>query len=124
MQPQVDTPLTVPDPALGPFINEVRVAIHCDTPFAEIHYTTDGSAWESTSQVYTGPFIMSNLSPEHNLVRAVATKPRMAMSPEATQDYMVKPEMKEDGSQTEDALWMGDLHGQGDPLFIPKLHSG
>jgi len=95
VQPQVDAPLIVPDPALGPFTNEVRVAIHCDTQFAEIHYTTDGSdpaARESTSQVYTGPFIMSNLSPEINMVRAVAIKPHMAMSPEATRDYVVKPE--------------------------------
>lgn len=62
----VEAPTITPNG--GTFTDQVTVTLETDTPNADIHYTTDGSAPTPNSSRYTGPFTLT----ETMTVKAIA----------------------------------------------------
>ena len=123
VQPQVATPAITPDASTGPFKDKVMVSISCDTDWAQIWYTMDGSdpASDANRHLYTEPFEMKRLSPAKDTIRAVATKRRMAMSEEAMQDYVIKPEACTPEFEDEGGIY---IEGFDVPLSCHAHHHG
>ena len=55
-------------PSSGTYYNPIEVSISCRTPGATIHYTTDGTAPDTLSPVYTAPFSVNH----DMMVKAIA----------------------------------------------------
>jgi len=122
VQPQVDTPQILPAGAESPFKDSVEVRLLCDTPGAQVRFTTDGSDPTSESAlVYSGPFIMSNLSPAKNVVRVVAFKAHMAQSVEVTEDYVIKPGACTPSFDVQEGVYVQGLEVH---ISCPVLHHG
>ncbi len=81
--PQVATPTF--NPAGGTYNGIQSVTISCATYDVTIRYTTDGSAPNASSPVYTGPIKIS----ENTTINAYATKPGMVDSNVATAIYVI-----------------------------------
>jgi hypothetical protein len=94
VQPQVAAPIILPLDSQGPFKDSVQVSIVCQTPGAETWYTTDGSnvhAIAASTELYSGPFVLSKLSPGKNEVKALSSKRHMAVSQQVDASFVIKP---------------------------------
>lgn len=85
---QVASPVfTIP---AGVHTADIRVALTCDTPGAEIHYTVDGSNPTDRAPRFSGndPFTISGNGTTRT-IRAIAVKPRLRDSEVVTATYTV-----------------------------------
>lgn len=76
-------------PAAGPITAPVTVSITCATANAAIYYTTDGTTPDSSSTLYTAPFIVNTTT----TVKAIATKTGMNDSEIAAATYTAPTEV-------------------------------
>ena len=72
-------------PSPGDYNESQNVSLSCNTPGANIHYTTDNSSPTASSQLYTNPI---NLT-ETTTIKAIAYKDGWTPSPVVSADYTI-----------------------------------
>ncbi|AEV30978.1 hypothetical protein SpiGrapes_3234 [Sphaerochaeta pleomorpha str. Grapes] len=72
-------------PVSGTYSMPQEVTLFTETAGATIYYTTDGSAPDTFSILYTGPFMVS----QDTTVRAIATHPDFGVSEEVSAEYII-----------------------------------
>ncbi|MFD2334124.1 DUF4038 domain-containing protein [Cohnella sp. GCM10020058] len=71
----------------GTYDSMQGVAITSTTTGATIYYTTDGTTPTTASPVYTGPLLVTSPYPETIVLKAIAVKSGMAISPQSIAYY-------------------------------------
>ncbi len=79
----VETPVITPES--GIYKEAQTVTITCETPEAEIYYTTDGTTPNTNANRYTAPFEVSNSI----TIKAIAVKDGMANSVVTSKEYTI-----------------------------------
>lgn len=109
----VATPTFSPEP--GTYEDEVEVSILCDTPDAEIYYTTDLSEPDQNSELYVGPITIT----ESTTFKARAYKEDMYASEVATATYSITIDI---GELTDAEITVSDAYvivpDQGDVFQV------